>query len=466
MFRRKAFYPNNMIQTLGRVRPKFKDLATVDQHKFAELIWSVGADKRKAHSVYEGAISFSYEELDRKFQRSQFKRLNEALQFFDRLDESYRTDGGKGHTAGWRLQPDITVAIDRMLDNIKAGKKMVKLVYEDGRNMLKEPKTVPAKGRDGQTIDRWKKAKTLKSPPVNMMGLRRLLKHLERTKRGKTADLFSAISEAEIDRLLDIGHKALALSSSTIAYGKMIHSYEQIDSGRLYAQGINLQNSQRLLKQVALYGLWEYDIANCHYAIFKQMAKRVEIDTPHIDHYLQNKEATRKGIADRVGITPKEAKDCLIMTLYGSPASPYHENAIPEAIGVDAAKRLFVEPTFKGLAEEIKGGRAAILSTQIVLTGRGGQQVIKNAFGRAIDIEQTAPQKLAHLVQGVEAWMMDLMVSLHSEDIVLLQHDGFASTRKLEPDMLTRMLLAKTGYLVELEEVRICVPADLGKPRH
>lgn len=462
VFRRKAFYPNNMIKTLGDARPKFRDLAPGVQHQLAELVWSASA-KRRRHSVYEDAVTIGYDELNKKFGRGRFRQLNEELELFDRLDELYRTSGTKGHTAGYRIKPDIQEAIERMLNNIKAGKRTVSLVYEDGREMLKVPKAVPAKGMDGQTIKNWKGVKGLKPAPVDIGSLKRLLRFLEKAKHSH--DLFADMSEDEVERLLESSLKLLALASSKVAYGHVIHAYEQAGSGRLYAQGINLQNSQRLIKQVALYGLWEYDIANCHFAIFQQMADRVSFDTPHIDRYLANKKVTRQGIADRVGISYDEAKDCLLMTMYGAPASPWPENAIPEAIGVEAAKRLFADPAFRGISEEIKGGRAAILEAQPVITGRGGVRRIQNAFGRFIDADATAPEKLAHLVQGVEAWMMDLMATLHADDIVLLQHDGFASTRQLDCKQLERLVLDKTGFVIELEESRLSVPAHMNKPR-
>ena len=49
-------------------------------------------------------------------------------------------------------------------------------------------------------------------------------------------------------------------------------------------------------------------------------------------------------------------------------------------------------------------------------------------------------------------------IEMHPNDLVLLQHDGFVSTRKLYVPAITKAVLQATGYLLEMEE------SDSGQP--
>ncbi len=51
-------------------------------------------------------------------------------------------------------------------------------------------------------------------------------------------------------------------------------------------------------------------------------------------------------------------------------------------------------------------------------------------------------------------------IDMHPNDLVLLQHDGFVSTRKLYVPAITKAVLQATGYLLELEESQIQVNPD------
>ena len=51
-------------------------------------------------------------------------------------------------------------------------------------------------------------------------------------------------------------------------------------------------------------------------------------------------------------------------------------------------------------------------------------------------------------------------IDMHPNDLVLLQHDGFVSTKKLYVPDITKAVLQATGYLLELEESQIQVNPD------
>jgi hypothetical protein len=234
------------------------------------------------------------------------------------------------------------------------------------------------------------------------------------------------------------------------------HHYVQSTSGRLYAKGINLQTAPGLIKQAALAGLWEYDFANCHFAIIAQMADQHGHKCCAIARYLGDRKATRWAIAAQAGITEAQAKICLLAVMYGARASEWHENAIPEAIGQEAAIRLFQVEQFKAISTDVAQARRAILKGwKRTASGR-----LTNAFGKSIAGNAKPAEQMAHLLQGVEARALKAAIDLYPSQIVLLQHDGFAATTKLDKQAINEAVWLATGYRLELDEEQIQVSPD------
>ena len=298
---------------------------------------------------------------------------------------------------------------------------------------------------------------------VNLDELEKLKAELERDSATVRLDdpAATAVSNPGIamaDRAIEMIGKISRMATTEVAgKGHMAHSYEQAKSGRLYPVGISLASAQGVVKDAALTGNWEYDIANCHYAIFAQMAAQAGFECPVISRYLVKKDETRNAIALEAKITPRQAKTCLVALMYGARTSTWRENAIPSEIGVDAAKRLYKSPVFIGIDKEIKKARGIILS-KCARTPKGW---IKNAFGKSVaGTVKQAPQ-MAHLLQGVEAKALQAVINLHPDDVILAQHDGFVSSRQLDVVSLSAAIASATGYHLVLEEK--CLKADAYK---
>jgi hypothetical protein len=450
-----AYFIEGMIRMLGRVRPACRHLAPDVQRNIASLIWQASS-KRREHSTYPEAVFFTYQELDQKFGRAQFQLLNSELNLFD----VFRYDRSQ-YARGYKLKPDIQKAQHSMLRRIWARAQIVRLLLEDGRYLRSVPKAVASKDMAGVTASKWTGASKMMPTPVHTERLTRLVQWLDIQIAVNNRDLFSAVDPESLVYMKEMAEKILALASTDVAgLGFVMHRYVESDSGRLYAQNINLQTAPRLIKQSALHGLWEYDIENCHYAIFEQMAQQAGYEAHNISRYLAAKLSTRMGIATRVGITFEQAKVCLLAIMYGARANAFHENAIAEAVGTAAARRLFQDLVFRSIHEDIRRGRKIVLDAQ--LSSRG---VIFNAVGKPISTTEAIPERLAHLIQGVEASILKEVLALHGEDIVLLQHDGFASRKQLDVALLEQVIHEKTGYRMRLEENQIEIPPDLNKTK-
>jgi hypothetical protein len=252
----------------------------------------------------------------------------------------------------------------------------------------------------------------------------------------------------------------LRLSNTVVAGSGFVPvRYVEYESGRLYAQGVSLQVAPREVKRTALNGQWEYDIENAHFDIFTQMAAAHGLDCPHIRHYTTNKQAVRSMLACGLGLTIDQVKDCLLSVMFGARASEWNANAIPHAIGQEKARALYKHPIFHAILSEIKPGRKLILS--YADTHRG---FLGNAAEKGISVKKSAPQRLAHLVQGVEALMLAVVVKMHGQHLALVQHDGWTSAQRLDVRGIEDQIYSETGFRVRISEEQLSLPQEAKLP--
>lgn len=462
---------------LQKTIPGFKHEANSCQHALARMVW-MGRTKRRRHPHFQDAMSFGYEELEEWFGRGQFNQINKELGFFRvsdnwlyKLQGSHRTD--ENFTKGYWFTDLVQDSRDKYFN--RCWRKETRLLFIEGQ-ILKAQKTLPAafsstdtKGKATRISKAAKGSKELRHCPVDLDTLSLLRKWLKGIRAewlaGRAphdlATQYPAI--VVIERLYELTSQVIRMAKTDVAgHGYIAQQYTESPSGRWYANGVNLQNSSSLIKEAALAGKWEYDFSNCHFDIIKQMAKEYGYECKAIADYLAAKKSTRQAIADQAGISVDQAKVCLLAIMYGARASTWHENAIPEEIGKEAAERLYKVALFKGIVKDVARARAVILK-KWPRTANGS---LTNAYGKAISGTDKKAQQLAHLIQGAEAKALMVAIDMHPNDLVLLQHDGFVATRKLYVPAITKAVLQATGYLLELEESQIQVNPDAHFLKH
>lgn len=455
--KRDDVVPEDLVDHLQKTVPGFRHEAQQHQIALARLVW-LGSSKRRQHDCLDGAMSFYCRELEEAFGRGGFKEINSRLGFFT---DSRQWFHGMGLTKGYWFSDLVKVSRDAYL--ARRWRKVTRLLMADGVALKTIPVAVASKDMKGVTTTAWKNAKELNLVRVDLDSLNRLRAWLARVlhdyDNGQVPhDLVTQFPpRVAIERLAHVTGQIIRLSKTDVAgNGYIAHHYVQSTSGRLYAKGINLQTAPGLVKQAALAGLWEYDFANCHFSIIAQMAQQHGHQCGAIARYLADKTATRWAIAAQAGITEAQAKVCLLAVMYGARASEWHENAIPEAIGQEAAARLFKVDQFKAISADVEQARRAILKGwKRTASGR-----LTNAFGKSIDGKARPVEQMAHLLQGVEARALKAVIDLHPSQIVLVQHDGFAATAKLDKQAITEAVSQATGYRLELEEQQIQVSPD------
>lgn len=467
MAKRTDTVPKDLVNHLCKTIPGFKRETIPHQCELARMVWH-GSSKRRRHHHFEGAMSFGYEELAEAFGRnvngSGFDAINTRLGFFE-VTPNWSKDAE--YTKGYYFSELVKKSRNAYLD--KLFHKETKLLVMSGLAMKTLPPVVASQDMRGNA-SKWKAVEMSNRSPVNVDALRELRKWLKgirnewREGRAPHGDMFRPVTSLEfVERLYDQTSAILRMSKTDVAgHGYIATQYVQAQSGRLYAKGINLQTAPTLIKQAALDGLWEYDFSNCHYDILRQMAALYGYQCTAIANYLDTKQATRRAIADQAGITETQAKVCLLAIMYGAKASDWHDNAIPEEIGQEAARRLYEVPLFAGIHADIRQARSVILKSW----KRTANGSLSNAFGKAIAGDAKPEEQLAHLIQGVEALALQTAINMHPNDIVLLQHDGFVSTRRLSDKAIMEAVFQAIGYRLELEEETIRIDPDAQFLRH
>jgi hypothetical protein len=430
MARRDELVPEDLVAHLCRAIPGFRDEDFEHQHALARMVW-IGSMRRRRHNIYEDAMSFGHEELARAFGRDGFHVINDRLDFFS-VSSNYIA--GKS-TRAYRFSDQVQKARKAYLSRYWRG--VTKLLNASGQALKTIPASVASTDSRGNPVrpEIWSRAESLNRVMVDMETLTKLRRWLQgigdqwQQDGAPPVDLVTDFPGQEvIERLRDISGQVVRMARTDLAgKGYIAQRYTVSPSGRLYAKDINLQTAPTLVKQAALNGLWEYDFSNCHFAILMQMAATHGHQCKAIKHYLANKPKVRQALATAAGITIPQIKECLLALIYGARASSRDEDAIPEAIGVEAAQRLYQEQLFQDIKDDILSARRTILANY----PRTPNGSFSNARNRAISGAEKPARILAHLIQGAEAAALLAAFNLHPNDIVLLQHDGFVAHRRL-----------------------------------
>lgn len=465
------YVPESFLIALQKGVKGFKELTREHQVKLARFVWDDGSSRRK-HNKWEGYMTIHYKELYEAFGRDRvtggrFKQINDSLKMFEVTNNWQHS---KGVTKGYKLTENVQAIKNKYLK--PKLDQVTRLIRMDGKYVETLPKAIDAKDLNGITAAAWRDARVSTKAPVDLDRLKSLYMHLEKKMLVQpTGDLWAKADYDDIEYRIEVIGKLIRMAQTDVGgRGFVIHRYAESTSGRLYGKGATLQNAPRTIKGAALHGLWDYDIENCHYAIFSQMAAKYGYETTAINYYLNHKAEVRQGIAERVGISVDDAKMCLLAVMYGARTNEWHENAIPRTIG-QAAGLLYKDRQFQDIAEDIKQGRRIILENH-----PKGRTTYTNAMNKRIRYkaarEQEEPdeyvkdaatpeQILAHLIQGVEAQALRKAISLCGEDVVVLMHDGFVSREQIDVAQLEQAIYEDTGYRLQVVGKVITLPADM-----
>lgn len=441
--------PEIAITALLQARPGVAAESQSAQQGLAMLCWYATLHRRR-HRDDPGALWVRSLELDGRFGRGEFRRVNDRHKIFE-IGAVWSTDTTRAYRMRFDLEGTFSEALAA---SALSSDELIRLIRPDGRIVRTARSIIAALVPEGG-------ARLLEYAPINIDALKQLDGVLEEAQHApgpRRASLLAALCLAEgkdLKRVRDNLHRVLIESRTTLGgRGRLLHEYRPCETGRLFAQGVNLQSVDRIIKIFALRGFFEFDFSNCHLTIFEQLAARRGVECGVVRRYLQQKKAVRSALAERIGITHDEIKSCLIALAYGARQSVRPADAIPDIIGVEAAKRLYCDPFVSELIRELQKGREANLRALPVMRGR-----IINALGLPISSKASKAKRMAHILQGIETQSLLAIVRAYPDEILLLEHDGFVARQALDVGELERLVRGVTGIAMRLEGGQIELPA-------
>lgn len=427
-----ATVPSTLIEHLIKVIPGYD--REIKKFEVAKMLWMM-VDLNRRHLKYENSINLSHKTLTEIFGRSpNFDDINRGSFRYFSINRFHNGKGVQGgpYNNGYEPKPWMLKALVEFL-NLPS--EPTKLLNNDGKVIKKAPNTIDSKTKDGHSAHGWRGIVVPNLIKVNVLNLERIKKFYLNNELGET-------DEERVKNFYKfLASASLITQANSDFSGSLIHRYIQSRSGRLYAEGSNLQNCPKEIRNAALEGCWDYDINCCHFSILEQMAKKLDFDCPVIRGYVNQKTAFRQVIAEGAGISIPQAKLVLTATIYGARKGLLLSNAIPKAIGSEAARRLYLLPTYQEIASEISNAKKAILERYPHPNGR-----YINAFKMAIPIREKKASILSHLMEGVEAAALRSAIRYCKNEIVLLQHDGFVLRNPTDLMGLEGAVFRETGY--------------------
>lgn len=403
-------------------------------------------------NIGDGSISIPYEELDDVFGRGKFDAFNQRRRLLVVVDAAFR----QGKTRKYDLHPDIVEMQRSYHDQYRsASAPLAELIQGNGRARLTLPSAIVSKDASGNTAKVWGSAGVQVTVPVNLAQLGRARDHW---REDALRFEFASPEALERTQLADLAERLIADAHTKIAgRGLLVLQYRESPSGRLYGisgvmNGLHLQNVNRLVRFAALHDMWDYDIGNCHFAMFKHLANSHGFACPTVQDYLDHKDEIRKSLCGEIGCTIDQLKECFLAMLNGAGLYGKDIEAIPDILGrgSDALHRFTRHDWIRALRKELDKGGNVILA-EWPNKNRG---MLINAAGKAISSDTSKGQKIAHLAQGLEALALRAMIGAMPDIsmLALLQHDGFTSRTKLDPAALRAAVARETGIEVTVEE--------------
>lgn len=454
MFQRNAIVLEGFVRHLDAHLPGFHGLKPTHQVSLAKLIFDSG-DWRFNHNRYEGFSSFGCRELDHRFGRGQFNRINSEIGVFARTPSYFfQPNSGQPSTYGYRLMPEAEAIKQEYL--AASNGQLSHLLRMDAKIIRSIPAAIDSLDSNELPDRVWRGFDLVGAVQVDLEALHHLESLLVSVLGANERNGASQALSFE----LEVTRKLRRLAETHVAGpGRILHRYRASPSGRLYAQnGLSLQTAPRMVRSFALNGLIDYDMEACHHNIFIQLAGQCGYQADAVGAYVRDKVDVRCELAQRIEISVDDAKFVLLAILYGAKttvgrtlSNGHQENSIPERLGVERSRALFADKLFAGIARDVRAGRSAILRTWPRRAGG-----IINHVGKAISVKGTSEeQKLAHLCQGVEVAALQSATETDAGSVQLLMHDGFVTSKPIDMKAAEARMLAMTGYQLRLIEKKI-----------
>jgi len=438
------------------------------------------------HNIWEEYTSVSYKTLQNWFGRDYHKTTDILLDYTEDWSHNDKI------TRGWKLNERCRIVFDEYFIREVRQKETNKLLGLDGRVLKTWPRQgiITSTNRDGRRLRKEEKMEhnINNTTSVNFNNIQRCIDVIREIKdTGKigsenlnkyTKPFLS--KEMNVEKLTEIRNSLTDLrdiaDSEALPKGKVYQIYYQGDSGRLYTTGnTSIQQMNNIIRPIVMGGLgyWDYDVENCHFTLMKHIAEYYgykKLDS--VEDYIANKSKIRDRLMKLLVEEKYIIKKILLSILYGSSKGIRKGNAVTDLIGRNKQEILNGDTFIDGLYNDIKGLTEFIINKThddkhkhpyLKLYGKN-KLYYENILRKKIYVVGEGGKKtpnrniLAHILQGLEFKIIDVMMSKVGQDMKVLIHDGFILQRFVEHKELTEIVKEKLGIELKLQSIPLdCV---------
>jgi len=247
--------------------------------------------------------------------------------------------------------------------------------------------------------------------------------------------------------------------------GMVRQRYREVETGRWFALGTNVQNTPRLVLATALYGCTAYDIDACHFTLLEQIAERGNVPRDRLTDYVQNKTARRLELAEYMGVSEKVAKSLYARLPCGGGISEDPDCDLHKVLDKTGIRLLSAHDGYMDLRDQVKAATKFMRSPGYTRRVPRNALVV-NAKGQRYPEGADNPQLDAFILQGLEAAALEAALHAHTDGQQLplaALHDGWITREHQPPEDAEAAIRAGTvdafgvGYTVTVRDKRLSV---------
>jgi len=457
--RPSGIYPEGLTHHIREISPLYIDLSPDEIGFLASIVFvNYFHPARFRHLTGNGFFVYS-KAAERKLGRDYPALLKPIV----KRDPQYR----EGICKQANLTATAVNAVERYLDERK-----ICIMFENGKPIMPTGKV---QSRDTQGNNAMAKFRMQPATPGSSEDVFRLVRFISESINGlvgwsdhpKDAEAFRWMIRHGIDptnpdnleklqAIRDQGKVIIDMANSRYFPSNGILSIPvETSTGRIIYKSPSLQNTRKVIRDCYLAGFFDVDIQAAHTTFAHHAAQSEGIDVPNLKHYIAHKNAVRRTIAEKTGITIDTVKQAILAVSYGARVAIREGSAIYDMIreesshAAELCQALFDNELFSGIAADLRKTQTAVIR-QYLKPGKKGY--CKNAIGKPIIASERKATLAAHALQGLEAKFLHIAYGQIGTDILLMMHDGIVTRHPIKLEPLQAEFEAETGIKITLEQ--------------
>lgn len=238
----------------------------------------------------------------------------------------------------------------------------------------------------------------------------------------------------------------------TNGYVTIPYQLEKAGGGRLYSYGLTNFQVKKELRNVLLYGMYDYDIDNCAIVLLYQYylmngGERLV----NIEYYIENKSYVRESLTFLEDPECKIIKSAFLSLFFGSNLKS-HENGLMKTLKVyygHEPKEYLLDDDFAG----IRFIKNQIINQSLFVDIADDFEKVKDMFRdeKGVFKRKEMAKKFRQLESMIMGHIIDYCDS-NDNPVNLIIHDGFVLENSINTKDLESYILTQTGYNISISE--------------